>query len=278
MKAATIPKPIGDWTAQKLEYLDYYLQAYRTVTKGAREAYYIDLFSGCGDCIRKRNGYNVAGSPWRALRTIPPFQGYFFVEEIAQLANHLNTRIQQQGIQFAKVLIGDCNGPVLDEVLSGVPKTALSFAFLDPSGLQLYWPTVEKLAAHRIGRRKMELLILYPYQMVIRRFISNPQMRQAFTLFFGGDSWIGEYEESIECGEDTQTRRKRFVELYKNNLKSLNYKFVDDYGPLGHGNRYYYHVIFASDEDIGQKIMKDVWSKPRLIPGQLGYEPIKRPR
>jgi len=78
--------------------------------------------------------------------------------------------------------------------------------------------------------------------------------------------------------EDTQTRRRRFIDLYKFKIKSLGYKYVDDYGPMGYGKRYYYQVLFASDQPIGQKIMREVWSKPRSIPGQLDYKPIKSPK
>jgi len=176
-------KTIGSWTALKLEYIDYYLQAYRNVTKKAPEAYYIDLFAGCGDNLLRETGWPVDGSPWRALRTIPPFQGYFFVEKNSRLASHLDTRIKQSGFNGVKVFTGDCNGQALDKILSCVPKRTISFAFLDPSGLQLEWVTIERLAKHRSGQWKMELLILYPYDMVIRRWIDLPSNIKALTAF-----------------------------------------------------------------------------------------------
>jgi three-Cys-motif partner protein len=276
MKNITIPKPIGTWTALKLEYLEHYLQAYRNVTRKALEAYYIDLFAGCGDCMLKRNGWPVEGSPWRALRVIPPFQGYFFVEKNRVLANHLNACIQREGIKNTKVLTGDCNGSKLDEVLSQIPRKALSFAFVDPSGLQLKWVTLERLASHRTGRWKMELLILYPYDMVINRWIELPSYVKVLTDFYGDSAWQQAQAESRRLDEDPAARRRRFIDLYVARIKNLGYKYVDDYGPMGYGNRSYYQVIFASDQPIGQRIMKAVWSKPRLVPGQLGYEPVRR--
>ena len=278
MKAITIPKLIGSWTALKLEYLDHYLQAYRNVTKKAQEAYYIDLFAGCGNCSLKRNGWLVEGSPWRALKVVPPFQGYFFVEKNRVLANHLNTCIQQESIDNAKVLPGDCNGPKLDEVLSQIPRKALSFAFIDPSGVQLKWTTLKRLASHRTGPWKMELLILYPWDMVINRWIDQPSFARVLTDFYGDQAWQQAQAESRRLNEDPATRRRRFIDFYMAKIKNLGYKYIDDYGPMGYGKRFYYQVIFASDQPIGQRIMKAVWSKPRLIPGQLGYEPIKRPK
>lgn len=275
--ATTIPKPIGHWTALKLEYLDHYLQAYRIAT-GRFQAYYIDLFAGCGDCVLKgSNKWPLSGSPWRALNAIPPFSRYFFVEKNAGLASHLLRQIQEAGRNNAEVREGDCNGPILDEILRRTPRRALSFAFLDPSGLQLHWKTVEKLARHRLGGRKMELLLLYPYDMVIRRWISLPRLADALTAFFGDDSWRIAQDESERLSENDHARRDRFVELYKAKFRRLGYRYVVDYGPLGYRHSLYYHVIFAGDEPLGLKIMDAVWSKTWAIPSQLGYELVRRP-
>jgi three-Cys-motif partner protein len=271
-----IPKTIGSWTALKLEYLDHYLQAYRNVTKKAAQAYYIDLFAGCGDCVLRKTGWPLRGSPWRALEVAPPFQDYFFVEKDLKLAAYLDSRITEAGIKNARVFPGDCNGPALDEILSQCPKHAPAFAFLDPSGLQLKWKTVEKLAKHRLGKWKMELLILYPYDMVIRRWIDLPSFANVFSDFYGDDAWRDAQMESKRLGEGILVKRRRFIDLYTAKIKALGYKYVDDYGPMGYGKRAYYQVVFASDQPIGQRIMRAVWSKPRLIPGQLGYEPVKR--
>jgi three-Cys-motif partner protein len=272
-----IPKPVGFWTARKLEYLDHYLQAYRNVTKTAFQAHYIDLFAGCGDCVLKATGWPVEGLPWRALRAIPAFTRYFFVEKDPDLATHLRNRISEAGIKNAEVFVGDCNGPLLGELLSSVPRHALSFAFLDPSGLQLHWSTVERLASHRLGRWKMELLILYPYDMVIKRWINQPGFANALTASHGGEGWREAQSESERLQEDSHARHRRFVDLYKSELKDLGYRYVDDYGPMGYGKRAYYDVVFASDQPIGQKIMRAVWSRDRLIPGGLGYQPVRRP-
>lgn len=273
---AAIPKPIGTWTALKLEHLDNYLQAYRTVTKAGSQAYYLDFFAGSGACVLKMHGTPVPGSAWRALNAVPPFARYFFIEKDPIQAEHLRHQIHAASIQNYEVETGDCNDAV-DRVMPRVPRSALSFAFLDPSGLQLHWNTVKKLAKHRRGSRKMELLILYPYDMVIKRWLSESTMAPSLTAFFGDDSWRVAQAESLRNDEDENTKRQRFVSLYAGNLQGLGYKFVNAYGPLGYRHRYYYNVIFASDEPIGQRIMQDVWSKARPIPGHLDYVPVRRP-
>ena len=271
-----IPKVIGTWTALKLEYLDHYLQAYRTVTKKAPQSFYLDLFAGSGDCALRRHGTMVPGSAWRALSAVPRFTRYFFVEKDPEQAEHLRQRIRTEGISNFQVETGDCNQAV-DRILPKVPRTALSFAFLDPSGLQLHWNTVKKLSSHRRGTQKMELLILYPYDMVINRWISKPAMSATLTAIHGGDSWRVAHEDSLLRGEDENARRERFVNSYRDKLVGLGYKYVDVYGPLKYGHRNLYNVLFAGDNPIGQRIMRDVWSKPRAIPGHLDYVPVPRP-
>lgn len=264
-----IPTPIGIWTARKLEYLQSYLQGYARASKRAGETYYLDLFAGCGDCIIRKTRWAVEGSPWRAVKVQPPFTKLFFIEKDPRLAKYLCDSLKRKSVQNAEVFIGDCNGPILDEVLGRVPREKPSFAFLDPSGLQLHWNTVVKLASHRIGPRKMELLIVYPYDMAIKRVLGSRKAENALTTFYGGSEWQQEAQESKECGESPKKRRERFVELYKRKLQELGYKHVDDYGPMGVGRRYYYNVIFASDHPVGAKIMRDVWSKLRKVPGEL---------
>ena len=123
----------------------------------------------------------------------------------------------------------------------------------------------------------MELLILYPYDMVIKRFLSVPRMASAITAFHGDDAWRAEYATSKGLGEDEDTMRNRFVGSYKRKLANLGYRYVVDYGPFGYRHINYYNVAFASDHPAGLKIMNDVWAKPRSIPGELGYERVKRP-
>jgi len=265
----------------KLEYLDNYLQAYVIATKQAQQTHYIDAFAGCGQCVLRENGYPVEGSPWRALNAMPPFTHYHFVEKEATLAAHLRKAILGKSIENADVYTGDCNQVLPNEILPKIPQHVPSFAFLDPQGLQLRWATVQALASHRKGR-KMELLILYPYDMAVARLFPLAAKNQAthvtLTRFYGDESWSEQLEQSVGMGESTEQRRDRFVQLYVNNLRSLGYKYINPSEPLYFHHRPLYHVIFASDHEVGTKIMRDVWAKTRFVPGELFYQRVKRPR
>jgi len=271
-----IPRRTGNWTAIKLEYLDNYLQAYVTATKRAGGTYYIDAFAGCGECTLRKTGRVVEGSAWRALKAVPPFTCYYFIEKDEGSAAYLREAILAKGIENAHVYTGDCNTVIPNTVLHGIPTDRPSFAFLDPSGLQLHWQTVAALAAHRKGL-KMELLILYPYDMVIARWLRTPNVFPALTRFYGDEGWMIEAQRSFELKETPDQRRARFVELYRSKLLGLQYEHVEVFGLFYSGQRPLYHVVFASDSEVGLRIMRDVWRKPRFIPGELGYRPMRRP-
>ena len=276
MHASNISELPG-WTALKLEYLDQYLQAYRIATKSVDEAYYIDLFAGSGHYRSKYTGDLVDGSPWRALHATPPFSMYFFLEKNRAKADYLEQEIYKGGITNAIVKRGDCNATSLDEILEEIPRRALSFAFVDPNGLQAHWSTINKLAQHRIGHRKMELLILYPYDMAINRCIAVPSNSGALTTYYGDESWKTADLESRRLGESESQRRERFVNLYTGKLSSLGYEHVYPSSPLGYGKHHHlYNVIYASDEPIGQRIMESILSKAWAIPGHLDYQPVRR--
>lgn len=275
---ATIPRPIGRWTAIKLEHLDHYLQAYVTASKRSLERSYIDGFAGCGDCMLEGTGIPVEGSAVRALRAVPAFTEYHLVEIDPASAQHLRSKVAGHG--NVSVYTGDCNVLLPTQVLPRVSKRSASLAFLDPTGLQLHWDTIVALASHRTGPRRMELLILYPFDMAIDPRLFNVRIHPALTRFFGSQSgWELQLEESGHLQENRDQRRDRFVRFYCARLRQLGYQYVDEYGPLyDEHNRPLYNVVFASDHPVGAKIMKSEWSATRFVPGELGYSAVRRPK
>lgn len=273
-----VPRLIGRWTAVKLEHLDHYLQAYATASKSSLERSYIDAFAGCGDCVLEDTGTPVEGSALRALRAVPAFTEYHFIEIDPAAAQHLRSKVGTH--PRVTVYTGDCNVLLPKQVLGRVSRRSASLAFLDPTGLQLHWDTLVALASHRMGPRRMELLILYPYDMAIDARLFNPRIYPALTQFFGADSgWHLQLAESRRLAENRDQRRERFVRFYCQRLRGLGYQHVDHYGPLydEHNNPLYY-VVFASDHPVGAKIMKREWQATRFVPGELGYSPVRRPR
>src|ERR1700686_3393817 len=72
---------IGIWSELKLEIIEQYGAAYTTAFARTPKLkkYYIDAFSGAGQHVAKKTKMQVEGSPARALKLRPPFDGYYFI-------------------------------------------------------------------------------------------------------------------------------------------------------------------------------------------------------
>ena len=274
--------PIHRWTGVKLDHLDRYLQAYATAAKSSLKRAYLDAFAGCGTCILEDTGTVIDGSALRALKAIPQFTEYHFVEIDRDKAAHL--REETTGRGNVRVYQGDCNLVVVEEVLKpgGMSQRAASFAFLDPPGLNLRWATIEALARHRYdpkNRRKMELLILYPFDMVVNAKLFRADVADTLDSFFGTATWRDILAESQALGEGLPQRRDRFVAFYVDRLKALGYSYVFPHGPVFDKSKPLYHIIFATDHPDGDKIMRKVWhrKKPPILEDEMGYEAMRRP-
>jgi len=282
MTCLKCPMEINRWTGIKLHYLDRYLQAYVTAAKSSLKRAYLDAFAGCGKCVLKDTKTVIDGSALRALRTVPPFTEYHLIEIDRDKVRHLREAVRSEG--NVRVYGGDCNHVVVDQVLkpSGMSQQAASFAFLDPPGLNLRWATIEALASYRYdpkNHRKMELLILYPFDMVIDLKLFNAGVAATLDAFFGGPEWRKLLAESQALGEGRRERRERFVGLYVNKLKALGYRYVYPYGPIYDKHRPLYHFVFATDHPAGDTIMRNVWQgkKPPILEDEMGFQPLQRP-
>ena len=73
---------IGVWSELKLEIVEQYGAAYTKAFNNTPVAkkYYIDGFSGAGLHKSKATRAVVDGSPARALRVSPSFDGYYFID------------------------------------------------------------------------------------------------------------------------------------------------------------------------------------------------------
>ena len=77
------PDEIGPWSEIKLEIIEKYGPAYtRAFSQQGRnlKKFYIDGFSGAGLHVSKGTKEAIEGSPARALKVSPPFDGFYFID------------------------------------------------------------------------------------------------------------------------------------------------------------------------------------------------------
>jgi len=278
-----IPRQIRKWTCHKLECFSDYIQAYAK-TLGNTNCCYLELYTGCGSCICKDIDCCIEDSELRALKTKPKFAKYIFIVRNHQNAENLKRLTTPYNTDNIEVIIGNCiSEKVIRQLFDLIPRSASSFALIDPPGYKrMRWSTIKKLAAHGSDWRghKMELLIMFPLEMALLRNLLRSECQASITRLYGNQQWQEIKQDKLNGKVELDEVRHRLVELFKAGLRGLGYKHVDDFKPTWSSPQPFYHLILASDSDIGTKIMKDAWGKSRYLPCELfhGEEgKIRRP-
>lgn len=248
---------IGQWSLDKLAFLERYLPAYLRATRSALHKYYIDGFAGRGEWVNKRTGQKVAGSATIALQYAEQFTHLFFVEFEEERAENLRDLIRIHNASHkATVFVGDCN-LLLSKVVKRIHPSAPSFAFLDPSSDQLQWKTIEMLS-----KWKTELFILFPLNMTLIRYLpKNGKITEWARIRLNGVFGTDEWEQLFQNTPRSRLKSELLM-LYTNRLRSLGYEHVNisDVFKSDSGQKLYY-MIWVGKHPIGKKIMDKVFEK-----------------
>lgn len=277
----------GSWTAEKLFYLERYLNAFSTSMhkKQFRALHYVDLFAGPGKCRAGKGGPIRLGSPLLALTAPYPFDSYFLVELDPENAEALRARCEASP-HWDRVQIKQGNGNALVhdvvEQIAGVDRSfrwgiwsSLNLAFLDPEGPgDLPWATVEAL-----GRMRLMDLIVHYSEGGLNRLMPkcvDSADENAVDRFFGGRQWRQIYKQP----RGGVPLRRSLLDLYKDGLTKLGYKDVRSVDePLIRNEQTrapLYRLLFASKHERGNEFWqavtrRDVYGQPHLLEQTCGY-------
>jgi len=262
-------RPWGFWTESKLDMLSAYLRAFNTASKKAGTTLYLDLFAGQDTNINKHTGLPIDGSLRRALNTDPPFSILRGFELRTDRAASLESayRASAPG-RDVLVYPGDVHrslGPALADLAQY--NWAPTFAFVDPDGVEARWELLEALAAYkRPGRTKVELFLLLVSPQVVRVVNNKLDSRnlqraeQQITDMFGSDEWRPILADRQAGVLDPEQTRDELTNLMRWRLESaLGYGFTHTLRLTNDHGTPLYDMIFATDHEIGDKIMSDVY-------------------
>lgn len=163
---------IGIWSEVKLTIIKEYatiLDAKRRDSIHSLKWLYIDAFAGPGVHLSKRTGTIVDGSPLIALKTVPAFSEYHFVDADPARATQL------RGIAGLRpdvhIYSEDCNDVLLREVFPRAKYNEYKRALclLDPYSINLKWEVIE--TAGQMGSIEvfMNFMIMDINRNVLRR-------------------------------------------------------------------------------------------------------------
>ncbi|MBV9561766.1 MAG: three-Cys-motif partner protein TcmP [Bradyrhizobium sp.] len=188
---------VGVWSELKLGIVEKYGAAYTKAFGRPRpnqprlKKYYVDAFSGAGVHVSKRSGKQIEGSPARALKISPPFDGFFFIDMNERKTAHLKSLCA--GRQNVHIETGDASRYLIDRLLPTIKYENYNRALclFDPYGLHLEWRAMEM--AGRSGA--IDMFLNFPVMDMNRNAIwrnpaSVPEEGIArMNLFWGDESW-----------------------------------------------------------------------------------------
>jgi three-Cys-motif partner protein len=255
----------------KLDILEEYLSAFTTACENKVDTtVYLDLLAGRLKNYDKDFDRELTGSAMLAPLAAPPFTKLRYIElrsKAEELRHELTTRFPDRDL---KVFGGDCN-TTLPLVLAELSEDrwAPTFAFVDPDGLQVRWPTLELLAAHKHSRcrTKVELWLLFPAAGLMRTLALDPDKLSADDVsradgLFGHSGWWPIYEDRRAGRIDATAARGEYVNLMRWRLeRALGYRRTHAIELRNTRGSPMYNMIFATDSDAGDRIMASLYRK-----------------
>ena len=277
---------IGYWSELKLEIVEKYGAAYTRAfaSHPTLKKYYIDGFSGAGAHVSKRTSELIDGSPVRALRVSPSFDGFHFID----MNPHKTSYLQKlcDGRSDVQIHTGDSSVFLINTLLPTIKYENYNRALclLDPYGLHMDWE-VMRLAGQS---RAVDMFLNFPVMDMNRNAIwRNPEKVpqdgiERMTRFWGDESWrTAAYVESAQANlfgfapEQVKQPNDAIVGAFMRRLQDVaGFKFVPDPLPMRNStNAVVYYLFFACGHPVAKKIIIDIFNKYRSKGTQTGSAP-----
>lgn len=258
-----------------MESFSDFIDSYGRTTRKATYCY-LELFTGYG--VYPCNGVDCSleSSPLRVLKSRAKFKRYAFLAQNRTVSRSLQSLIAPfNAAQNIEILVGNPNNAkTLFRLLDNVPRSASGLVFIDPGGYRrLNWSTLERLAVHGQNWQgaKLELLIIFPLEMALLRNLMRDECAESVTRFYGNQQWEEIKRQKRVKKMVPDDIKHKLVELFKNGLHNLGYRYVEDFRPAAPTHDPYYHLIYAGDNQSRLKSLKEAWGKPRFLRCELLY-------
>ncbi len=273
----------GDWTAEKLERVRKYLEAYAKIMgQGFFRFAYIDAFAGTGyrtmrqddnpkelmfpEFADKEAKNFLEGSARIALQIKPRFTKYIFIEKDEKRFLEL----EKLKTEFAEVrediilVNAEANAYIKDLCQNYKWAKNRAALFLDPFGMQVIWETVEAIAK----TKAIDLWYLFPLGIAVNRLLKkngeiNEPLRNKLDNLFGTSDWYKSfYEKRVRSGlfgQNSVTEKiadyEAIGKYFVGRLKKIFPGVAENPLPLLNAkNNPLYLLCFASGNPRGAKV------------------------
>lgn len=271
----------GQWTLEKLQILERYLDAYTTALKDKPfKLWYIDAFAGSGSIKIPDGGEEaylfssgdeeargfVEGSAALAIEIRDkPFDKFVFVEKDTFRCDELRNLAKNYPDRDISIENAEAN-----EYLAGIDDDwtgRRGVLFLDPYATAVEWTTIEKIAR----LEALDTWILFPTAALSRMLPRermpedvHPRWAEHLTKIYGGKSWEDLYQPTPDLFpdlfEETLIQRQPggggALSIYKRNLENLfGDRFLNKSRPLVNSkNSVLFEFIFCAGHPKGTRI------------------------
>lgn len=262
----------GSWAREKLSFLDEYLPTALNATRKKLERVYVDLFAGPGLNIERETGAEFKGAFLRAIEMEgtgtprPRFTSAYAVNLKKVDHEALQARVAravaagQSNVPRDRLFIrrGDANAEIPGILREIHPKTYL-VVFADIEAPR-QWPWTSVEALRSMGHTSVDLYVLFPLEMGVRRLIPyvGEGSPDVLTRFFGCDSWKGIIDRYPTSAPDqVRERGKALLDLYVARLKAAGWGYVIKARDVRRtGDAGLYRMLLATNDPAGDKIAK----------------------
>lgn len=267
MAASHFDQPVRDWSTRKHAILKAYLPAFcRALSRRAagETIWYVDGYAGAG-VYKDPSALDIPGEPGspvlaaEATQRLPYNIRCLNVEEDPTNFESL----QRETALFLHVenIHADFNTAV-DDVLQRV-RHSPAFFFLDPFGTKDL-PMQGLIDRIALRKRQTDILLRYATETVRRLAgaYEKDAVRQAaharnLDKWFRGDQW----RMTLQQHPAGPKRDEELLKYYKQQLVSISggrLAFAKDYPIRAIDGQIKYHLVFASGNRLGIKIMSDI--------------------
>ena len=265
---------IGQWSPLKLEIVEQYGAAYTKAFARTQnlKKYYIDGFSGAGVHVVKKTKEQIEGSPARALKITPPFDGYCFIDLDGDKTDYLRSMCGDR--RDVDIHTGDANEYLTRTVLPTIQykKFTRALCLLDPYGLDLDWEVILQAGQSKA----VDMFLNFPVMDMNRNAIwRSPEKMpkdgiERMNRFWGDESWRQvAYKESPQGNffgtEMVKQGNDQIADAFRERLQKVaGFGFVPEPLPMRNSRKaIVYYLFLASPKAVAQKIITDIFKKYR---------------
>lgn len=266
---------IGYWSELKLAIVAEYGERYTTAFKSSSlKKYYIDGFCGAGIHVSKETGATVEGSPSRALKVDPPFDGFYFIDLEKAKTSYLRDLCTDRS--DVQIHTGDANEYLIKEVLPKIQfrNYTRALCLLDPYGLDLDWDVMCQAGQSRA----IDMFLNFPVMDMNRNAIWRHPGQvpdngiQRMNRFWGDESWRNAaYVKSPQqelFGEPDIVKQDNdaIVSAFRERLRTVGgFEHVPEPLPMRNSNNaVVYYLCFASQKEVADRILTSIFDRYRI--------------